>query len=48
MRSPASASRSTLQSPSQAASSCGAMFSSVQAKVVNTQMPMESTAAVAS
>ena len=48
MRSPASSSRSTLHSPSQAASTCGAMLSSVQAKVVNTQMPSESTAAVAS
>ena len=48
MRSPTSARRSSVHSPSQAASICGAKSPSVQAKVVKRQRPEESTAAVAS
>ena len=48
MRSPASSIDSAVKPPSQAASTCGAMSSIVQANVVNTHKPVESTAAVAS
>ena len=48
IRSPAASIDSDVQPPSHAASTWGAMSSKVHAKVVNTQSPLESTAAVAS
>ena len=48
MRSPASSMVSGVQSPSQAAATWGAMSSRVQANVVNTHRPLESTMEVAS
>ena len=48
IRSPASSMVSTVQSPSQAAATWGAISSRVQANVVKMQSPDESTMAVAS